>query len=71
METFWDIVFIRSEEGAEEENTGPIYDFDDARADYLYMIQEHPEDYSHVCLREVTTDWQSQEDIVEIDIWNE
>ena len=67
MNIFWDIVFRRVGDSLEE--TGRYEDVDAARADYLYMTQEHPEDYEYVCLRQIETDYNAEEDITQLDIW--
>lgn len=66
VETFCDIVYM--EDGVE--TTSETYDdFDDARADYLYMIQQEPERYEYAKLRQVTTNFCDYEDIQIVDEW--
>lgn len=49
---FWAIVYKQIGDDVEQNE---IYDdFDDARADFKYMVQENPKDYEYAVLQEVT-----------------
>lgn len=49
---FWAIVYKQIGDDVEQNE---IYDdFDDARADFKYMVQENPKDYEYVVFQEVT-----------------
>lgn len=67
METFWDIVYKYV--GDDREETEVYEDFDDARADFIHLIQEYPENYEYAILREITTNRVDYEDIQVIDSW--
>lgn len=61
MEKFLDIVYKYS--GDNVEVTEQYCDCDAARADFIYMAQDHSEDYEYVILREVETDYCDCEEI--------
>lgn len=61
---FWALVFM--EKGDNVEQVEIYEDFDDARADFKYMVQENPKDYEYVVFQEVTIE-DGVEDITIID----
>lgn len=67
VETFWDILYQYTD--SEIEETEIYEDFDDARADFIHMTQDHPEKFEYVVLREITTNKIDYEDIQVIDCW--
>lgn len=61
---FWAIVYKQIGDDVEQND---IYDdFDDARADFKYMVQENPKDYEYAVFQEVTIE-DGVEDITIID----
>ena len=66
-EKFWVIVYCYNE--ANEEYKETYDDFDDARADFIYMTQDEPEEYKYVVWQEITEG--EREDIKELEIWGD
>ena len=66
-EIFWVIVYCYINDS--EERTETYDDFDDARADFIYMTQDEPEEYKYVVWQEVTEG--EREDIKELEIWGD
>jgi hypothetical protein len=66
-EKFWVIVYCYNK--TNEEYNEAYDDFDDARADFIYMTQDEPEEYKYVVLQEVTEG--EREDIEELEVWGD
>ena len=66
-EEFWVIVY--SEKDSQEEHQEHYDDFDDARADFKYMIEQTPDDYEFVVLQHVIESDIDGEQIEEIKCW--
>lgn len=66
-EEFWVIVY--SEKDSQEEHQEHYDDFDDARADFKYMIEQTPDDYEFVVLQHVIESDIDGEQIEEIECW--
>lgn len=66
-EKFWEIVYCYNK--TNEEYNEVYDDYDDARADFIYMTQDEPEEYKYVVLQEVTEG--EREDIKELEIWGD
>lgn len=66
-EEFWVIVY--SEKDSQEEHQERYDDFDDARADFKYMVEQTPDDYEFVVLQHVIESDIDGEQIEEIERW--
>lgn len=66
-EKFWVIVYCYNK--TNEEYNEAYDDYDDARADFIYMTQDEPEEYKYVVWQEITEG--EREDIKELEIWGD
>lgn len=66
-EKFWVIVYCYNK--TNEEYNEAYDDYDDARADFIHMTQDEPEEYKYVVWQEVTEG--KREDIKELEIWGD